>query len=126
MAASAALLIGANSQAAASKIVHTDFFISSGFETYGPHFFEVEVAGRINSPKPRCVKKRQVKLYFKRNGERYLRDVGRSSRNGAVALTAHARARPDRYIVVVTKKQIQNPRPYTCWRAHDGSKPFTF
>jgi hypothetical protein len=127
LVALAALVIGATSQAAAAKIIHTDFFIQSGTESRGPHGFEVTVFGRIDSTKRKCVHRRKVKLYFKRNGERRLRDTGLSSRNGAIGLTAQARAAPDRYIVIVTKKRIHRPRrPYTCWRAHDGHKPFRF
>jgi hypothetical protein len=125
LVASTALVIGPTSQAAAAKVVHTDFFISLGSESRGPHVFEAAVFGRIDSTKRKCVQRRKVKLYFKRNGERHLRDTGLSSRNGAIGLTARARAAPDRYIMIVTKKRIHTRHPYTCWRAHDGKKPFS-
>ena len=120
-----ALMIGATSQAVAGKVIHTDFYIESGSESLGPHGFEVSVFGRIDSAKRKCVRWRRVNLFFVRNGKRRLRDTGLSSRNGVIGLTGRARLRPDRYVMKVTKKRIDRPRrPYTCWRAHDGIRPF--
>jgi hypothetical protein len=120
------LVIGATSEAAPAKVIHTDFFIQSGTESRGPHGFEVSVLGRIDSAKRKCVHRRRVNLYFERHGERHLRDTGLSSRNGVIGLAAGARATPDRYILKVTKKRIHRPRrPFTCWRARDAHKPFT-
>ncbi|MEK6326633.1 MAG: hypothetical protein AABM66_03780 [Actinomycetota bacterium] len=125
LVACATLVIGATSQARAPEVIHTEFFIESGVESRGPRGFEVVAVGRLDSTKRRCVQRRRVKLYFKRNGERHLRDTGLSSRNGVVALTARARAAPDGYMMNVTKERIHGPRrPYTCWRAHDGRRPF--
>jgi hypothetical protein len=127
LVASTALVIGATSEAAPAKVIHTDFFLQGRAEARGPFGYEVSVLGRIDSAKRKCVHGRRVNLYFERHGERHLRDTGLSSRNGAVGLAARARAAPDRYIVNVTKKRIDRPgRPYTCWRAHEAHKPFAF
>jgi hypothetical protein len=123
----AALVVGATSEAAPAKVIHTDFFLQGRAEAQGPFGYEVSVLGRIDSAKRKCVHGRRVNLYFERHGERHLRDTGLSSRNGAIGLAARARAAPDRYIVKVTKKRVDRPRrPYICWRAHEAHKPFAF
>jgi hypothetical protein len=125
LVACAALVIGATSEAARAKIIHTDFFLQGRTEARGHSGWEISVLGRIDSAKRKCVHWRRVNLYFERNGERHLRDTGLSSRNGVIGLAADARAAPDRYIVKVTKKRIDRPRrPYICWRAREVHKPF--
>jgi hypothetical protein len=124
LVACAALAIGTNSQAAPDHFVRTHFFIVLGAEEFGSHFFRVEVLGRIESSKGKCVRERKVKLYFEREGKRHLRDSGLSSQNGAIGLTGHAHSAPHRYIVKVTKERIDTPRHhYACSRAHEGVKP---
>ena len=125
--AGATVVIGATSQAAPARVIHTDFFLHGRLEAQGPSGWEISVLGRIDSAKGKCVRWRRVNLYFKRNGERHLRDTGLSSRKGAIGLTGRARAAPDRYIVKVTKKRVdRSRRPYTCWRAREAHKPFAF
>jgi hypothetical protein len=124
LVACAALAIGTSSQAEPAKVVRTHFFIVLGAEEFGPRFFGVEVLGRIQSSRGKCVRKRKVNLYFEREGKLHLRDSGLSSDRGAIGLTGHAHSPPHRYIVKVTRKRIDTPRRhYTCSPAHEGVKP---
>jgi hypothetical protein len=126
LVASAALVIGAISEAAAARVIHTDFFLQGRVEAQGPFGWEISVLGRIDSAKRKCIHGRRVNLYFERHGDRRLRDTGLSSRNGVIGLAARARVPPDRYIVKVTKKRIDRPRrPYICWPAREAHKHFT-
>lgn len=117
---SAAVVIGASAQAEATKVIRTQFFFSSILSISGSGSYEALVAGVVESSKRKCTHRRKVILYFKRGRhKRHLRDVGRSSRNGAVGLDGRSRGEPERLIIRVTKKRVENHgRPYVCWPDH--------
>jgi hypothetical protein len=118
--ATAALVIGASAHAEGAKVIRTQFFFASIFSISGSGSYEALVTGVVESSRRKCTQGRKVILYFKRGRhKRHLRDVGRSSRNGAVGLEGRSRGEPERLIVRVTKRRVANHgHPYVCWPDH--------
>ena len=120
LVASAVLAIGASAHAGRSSA--TVLFLERVSTISGPIFVadvtaEIDVAQAVR----KCTRGRKVILYFKRGGNFHVRDVDRSSRNGAIALEGHARGRPDRLVLKVTKKHVEwRGRSLTCQAAHGG------
>jgi hypothetical protein len=101
--------------ASARPVVKTNFDLYNAHLRHSP--FHFAIYGRLHSPKHACIVHRRVELYFKRGDKMRLRDAGRTSRNGAIALKDRARVHPDRFILKVRQTRIAGRR-YTCgpWR----------
>jgi hypothetical protein len=117
--------IGFGTQALAAPAV---ILYQTRFDPYDVHLrhspFHLAIFGRLHSQRHKCIVRRRVKLYLKRGDKQRLRDVGRTTRNGAIAVKAGAKAEPDRFILKVPRVRRGNP-PYIClsdrWghRLHD-------
>ena len=99
----------------------------------GHDFARLSINAQIHSQERACKVRRRAKLFFKRLDKRILKDTGRSSQRGAVALAGRARVVPDLVILRVQKKRIQrHGGRFTCssdslrWRPRAATLSFTF
>jgi hypothetical protein len=114
------MAIGMSSPAPAAKVVRTKVFFGLILTISGGRSFEALVNGSVEAAKPKCLHGRKAILYFKRGRhKRHLRDVDHSSRHGALGLDGRSRSMPERLVIRVTKKRVENHGdPYVCWPTH--------
>jgi hypothetical protein len=120
----ACLVIGgiSTTSVSARPVIQTRLHFYSEFLRHSP--FRFALSGWLHSTKHACIAGRRVELYLKRGNKVRLRDVGRTSSNGAFAVKARAEVHPDRFIIKVRQTRIAHRR-YVCgsdrWghRLHD-------
>ena len=120
-------------QAAAGKGVRTGLEDRGLDIVPGQDFARLSIHAQIHSQKQACKVRRRTKFFFERLDKRILKDTGRSSHRGAIALAGRARVVPDLVILRVQRKRIQTQgHRFTCssdslrWRPRSPTLSFTF